>query len=125
LSALFNFAKIMTDPDLQNPYDTNVLRKLFGHPKPRQCNAMHVRISLTPAPVILCLQASFTDGFSTVLPTFANFWTWIEMNLAVRNQIPITWWPNLDTAICHDSSGIIENYFIFFGKPFIDKCGNR
>ena len=36
LSSFFNFGKNMIDPELKNPCDTPVLRKLFGNPKPRQ-----------------------------------------------------------------------------------------
>ena len=34
LSAFFNFIRNSTDPQLQNPCDTPVLRKLFKNPKP-------------------------------------------------------------------------------------------
>jgi integrase/recombinase XerD len=36
LSSFFNLGKNMIDPELKNPCDTPILRKLFGHPKPRQ-----------------------------------------------------------------------------------------
>jgi len=36
LSSFFNFGKNILDPDLPNPCDTPVLRKIFAHPKPKQ-----------------------------------------------------------------------------------------
>jgi integrase len=36
LSSFFNFGKNILDPSLPNPCDTPVLRKIFGHPKPKQ-----------------------------------------------------------------------------------------
>jgi len=36
LSSFFNFGKNILDPNLPNPCDTPVLRKIFGHPKPKQ-----------------------------------------------------------------------------------------
>ena len=36
LSSFFNFGKNILDSSLPNPCDTPVLRKIFGHPKPKQ-----------------------------------------------------------------------------------------
>jgi hypothetical protein len=66
------------------PVGLEIPRVLFKPvPEPTVVITIVVRISLTPASVILCLQGSFAGGFSTCLLTFANSWIWSEANLAM------------------------------------------